>query len=257
MAAMPVDAPIVRLGRIHAHAVTFVQALDAIESLVKTRSGGYVLTPNVDHVCLADTDEGLREAYANAALSLVDGMPLLWLARALGTPLPEKVSGSDLVMPLCERAAQRGMSVYLLGARPGVGAKAAQVLTDTYPGITIAGVDAPPLGFEQDPAQNEAVLARIRAAKPDLLFVALGCPKQELWLAKHSAAYGPAVGLGIGATIDFIAGEVRRSPRVLSRLGLEWLYRLAKEPRRLAHRYLVRDRAIVGIAWRMWRKRSS
>lgn len=241
----------VRFGHIHADHMTFPGALDAIAERVTHGRGGFVVTPNVDHVCLAEESETLRDAYAHAALSLVDGMPLLWLARMLGHPLPEKISGSDLVRPLLKKAAQKQWRVYFLGGVQGVGQLAADKLRAEIPGLDIVGIDSPPLGFERDPEQNAAVLARINAAKPHLILVALGCPKQELWMDQNAAAYGPALALGIGATLDFIAGKVTRAPHWMSQVGLEWVYRLFQEPKRMYQRYLVRDRAIGRIAWRM------
>jgi N-acetylglucosaminyldiphosphoundecaprenol N-acetyl-beta-D-mannosaminyltransferase len=243
------------LGTIHADRVTFAAALDRIAALVTDGHGGYVLTPNVDHVVLADSDARLRAAYRDASLSLVDGMPLVWLSRALGATLPEKISGSDLVRPLAALAASRGWRLYLLGGMPGIAERAAAILTAEHPGLAIAGTDAPPLGFDTDPAANARVLERVRAARPHLLLVALGCPKQELWMHAARDGYAPAVALGIGASLDFIAGAVRRAPSWMSRAGLEWLYRLAQEPRRMAARYLGRDLEILPIAWRAWRRR--
>jgi N-acetylglucosaminyldiphosphoundecaprenol N-acetyl-beta-D-mannosaminyltransferase len=240
----------VRLGRIFADDLTFDGALDACVHLARSGRGGFVVTPNVDHVVLAEHDPALLAAYDEAALSLVDGMPLLWLARLGRTPLPEKISGSDLAEPLAARAAAEGLSVYFLGARQGVGQRAADALVARHPGLEVAGVYSPPLGFEKDPEATADVIARVADAAPAFVFVALGCPKQELFMHQHFREMAPAVLLGIGATLDFLAGEVRRAPAVLSRLGLEWAYRLAKEPRRMASRYLGRDLEIAPIAVR-------
>lgn len=242
-----------KLGRIHADHLTFAQALDEIVAAARRGEGGFVVTPNVDHVVLAEDDEELVACYREALLSLVDGMPLLWLSRVLGHPLPEKISGSDLVAPLCARAAEEGLGVYLLGAREGVGARAAERLIAEHPGLKVVGVHSPPLGFEKDPDVLDHTLARVREAHPHLVLVALGCPKQEKFMRAHARHLAPAVLLGIGATLDFLAGEVRRAPAWMSRAGLEWAYRLAQEPTRMAERYLVRDRAIGGIAARMLR----
>lgn len=243
----------VRLGRLHADDVCFAGALEEIMALVREARGGFVVTPNVDHVVLAERDEELRAAYERAALSLVDGMPLVWLSWLMGHPLPEKISGSDLVWPLLARAEREDLRVFLLGARDGVGARAAERMRERHPRLDIVGVESPPLGFEQDPAHVAHVVERVRQASPHLVLVALGCPKQELFMRAHEQALAPAVLLGVGASLDFIAGEVRRAPPWMSRAGLEWLYRLTQDPRRLASRYLVRDRAIVGIALRMLR----
>ena len=243
----------VRLGHIHADVLTFAGSLEAIAELVARGEGGFVVTPNVDHVCLAETSMPLRDAYRRAALSLADGMPLLWLARAMRHPLPEKVSGSDLVEPLMARAAAAGWKVFLLGGAADVGPRAAEILRARHRGLNIVGTLSPPLGFDRDPVQNGRVISAIAAAGTHVLLVALGCPKQELWMAAQEKSLRPAVALGIGATLDFIAGRVRRAPAWMSSSGLEWVYRLGQEPKRMAQRYLVRDRAIAGIALRMMR----
>lgn len=244
----------VRLGRLYADELTFQEALDAIVARARGAEGGFIVTPNVDHVVLAEDNDALRAAYDEAFLSLVDGMPLLWLAKLLGHPLPEKISGSDLVEPLLARAEREGLRVYFLGAKDGVGKRAADKLLVRYPELDICGVESPPFGFENNEALLEEVLARVREARPHVVLVALGCPKQELFMRAHARALSPAVLLGIGATLDFLAGEVQRAPSWMSRAGVEWLYRLAQEPRRMASRYLVRDRAIVRIARDMLRQ---
>jgi N-acetylglucosaminyldiphosphoundecaprenol N-acetyl-beta-D-mannosaminyltransferase len=242
------------LGTIHADCVTLAEALDVISRLVAEGRGGYVVTPNVDHVVLAEEHEGLRAAYRDASLSLLDGKPLFWMSRALGQPVPEKVSGSDLVWPLMERAAERCWRVYFLGGMPGVGEAAREVLLRRLPSLQVVGMDAPPVGFERDPSALAGVLERARASRPDLVLVALGCPKQELFMHAHRVALAPAVALGIGASLDFVSGRMRRAPAWMSRAGLEWLFRLSQDPRRLATRYLVRDPAIVGVFLRMLRQ---
>lgn len=251
MTAEPERVP---LGRIHAHRLRFDEALDAIVALAKAGAGGTVLTPNVDHVVLAEHDDALVAAYAGASLSLVDGKPLVWLGRLLGRPFPDKISGSDLVEPLAERAAREGLPLFLLGAKEGVGARAAAALSSRYPSLRVAGVLAPPLGFDADVEHNRAVVAKVCAARPALVLVALGAPRQERWIEAHRHALAPAVLLGIGGTLDFLAGEKVRAPRLLSELGLEWAFRLAQEPRRMAERYLVRDRAFFRIALRTVRE---
>jgi N-acetylglucosaminyldiphosphoundecaprenol N-acetyl-beta-D-mannosaminyltransferase len=241
------------MGRIHVDAHTFDGAIDAIVELCRAGRGGSVLTPNVDHVCMAETDPALKAAYDAASLSLLDGKPLQWLAQGMGRPVPGKISGSDLLRPLCARAAREGLSCFFLGGVDGVAQKAADILVQENPGLVVAGCYSPPFGFEKDPDKDAAVVERVRAAKPNLLFVALGAPKQELWMTKHRDVLEPAVSLGIGASLDFVAGVVKRAPAWMSDVGLEWAYRLAQEPRRMYQRYLVRDRAFVGIAWRTWR----
>jgi len=242
----------VRLGEIYAHALTFSEALDEVTELVSARKGGYIVTPNVDHVVQAEHSEEMRAAYHEASLSLVDGQPLIWLSKLMGEPLPEKISGSDFVPRILSVAAHKSWRVFFLGAAEGVGAKAAEVTQRTEPSLQIT-VHSPSFGFENDPAEAAKVLKMIREAKPDLLVMALGCPKQELLMRCWKHELTPTVAIGAGATLDFIAGNVQRSPAWMSAAGLEWLYRLAREPRRLAHRYLVRDTEIIKVAWRMLR----
>jgi N-acetylglucosaminyldiphosphoundecaprenol N-acetyl-beta-D-mannosaminyltransferase len=243
----------VRFGKIFADELTFAETIERVIARAKAGEGGYVLTPNVDHVCLAEEDPELVEAYEHCFLSTVDGQPLVWLARAMGHPLPEKISGSDLVHPLVGRAAEEGVSVFFLGAREGIGQRAADRLARDHPGLEVAGVYSPPLGFEEDPEALERTINAVNEAKPGIVLVALGCPKQEKFLYRHRDHLEGAVSLGIGATLDFLAGEVERAPRWMQGAGLEWAYRLGKEPRRMYDRYLVRDRAIARISARMMR----
>lgn len=241
-----------RLGHLEVDPLTMAQAVDEVERLVGGGGGGLVVTPNVDHVVIAERDAEFRAAYAGAALSLADGMPLLWAARLLGRPLPEKVSGSDLVLPLAERAAARGWRVYLIGAGPGVALEAARRLTARL-GLLVVGTDAPRIRLDGSPDDTAQALLRIQEARPDLVLVAFGAPKQEVWAHRHRAALGAAVVVGIGASLDFIAGTARRAPRWISRAGLEWLFRLLSEPRRLWRRYLVDDPRFAVVVWRTWR----
>jgi N-acetylglucosaminyldiphosphoundecaprenol N-acetyl-beta-D-mannosaminyltransferase len=240
----------VRFGELWVDSLTFAEALDEIEALVAAGRGGSVFTPNVDHVVNVDADPSFRDAYAAASLSLADGQPLVWSSRLLGAPLPEKVSGADLVVPLMERAASKRWRVYLLGGGAGVAEKAAKVLREKL-GVDVVGWAAPRISLEPDPAEEELV-ERIRETKPDLLLVALGAPKQELWLHRTGPRLRPTVGLGIGAALDFIAGA-RRAPRWISRAGLEWLFRLLQEPRRLSRRYLLNDPKFLLILYRTLR----
>lgn len=243
----------IRLGKIHADCLTFNEALNAIELLIEAGEGGFVVTPNVDHVVLAEHDERLRDAYADAALSLADGMPLIWMSRILGSPLPEKISGSDLVVPLIRRAATLKKSVYFLGSAPGVGEEAGRRLRQDIESLNIVGIDSPPFGFDQDETEEQRTMQKVVDAKPDVVLFALGCPKQELLMHKWHKKLAPSILLGIGASLDFLAGHVKRSPKWMSKMGLEWVYRLSQDPQRLAKRYLGRDLAILPIFLRMLR----
>jgi N-acetylglucosaminyldiphosphoundecaprenol N-acetyl-beta-D-mannosaminyltransferase len=252
----------VRIGRIWVDAVARAEALETIRRLVDTHQGGAVFTPNVDHILMAETNREFRLAYRRASLVLADGVPIIWASKLLGAPLPEKLSGSDMVLPIARLAASQRWRVYLLGGNSGVARLAAERLSKRE-GVLIVGVDDAFIRLERADPEQHKVLDRIRDAKPDLLFVALGAPKQELWIARHRAELGPTVAIAVGASLDFVAGTLRRAPRWISTAGLEWLYRLVQEPRRLWRRYLLRGPRVVPVlirgmtsdrATRVWRQ---
>jgi N-acetylglucosaminyldiphosphoundecaprenol N-acetyl-beta-D-mannosaminyltransferase len=219
--------------------LTTDEALDRVDEMVAAgRATGrvhQVATVNADFVVNALHDPELRRILQRADMTTADGMPIVWGGRLLGAPLPDRVTGVDLIPPLAGRAAERGYSLFLLGARPGVAARAAEKLVARNPGLRIAGVLSPPQSplVEMDPG----LVAEINAACPDILLVAFGNPKQEKWIAMHAPALRVPVCIGVGGTLDFIAGETRRAPRWMRQRGLEWLFRLAQEPRRLWRRY--------------------
>jgi N-acetylglucosaminyldiphosphoundecaprenol N-acetyl-beta-D-mannosaminyltransferase len=245
----------VNVGGVPIDAVTLGEAILAIDALVVAGKGGTVFTPNVDHVVEFEQNAALRAAYEAVDLSLVDGMPVLWASRLLGRPLPEKVSGSDLLEPLIVHAAARNWRVFLLGGAEGVADLAAERLTAAHPGLTIAGTLSPRIDMREPATARLAIVDAVKRTLPHLVFVALGAPKQELLIHETRGALAPAVLLGLGASLDFIAGTLPRAPRWVSRAGLEWAFRLGREPRRLWRRYLVRDpRFLVILAKAMLAK---
>lgn len=239
------------LGKVPVDVVTFAEALDAVERLVVARDGGFVFTPNVDHVVTVEDNPEFASAYARASLSLADGMPIVWASRLLGQPLPERVAGSDLIMPLLERAGLKGWRVYFLGAGPGVAEKAAVIARERW-GTNVVGTDAPMVNLS-DTAQIDRIADQLKQARPDLVLMAFGAPKQELLIDRIAERVKPAVLLGIGAGLDFIAGTISRAPELMRRAGLEWLYRLSQEPGRLWRRYLVNDPKFLVILLRTLR----
>jgi N-acetylglucosaminyldiphosphoundecaprenol N-acetyl-beta-D-mannosaminyltransferase len=243
----------VRIGQLDVDAVTFAEALKRIGELVEGRHGGAVFTPNVDHVVKAERHPEFRRAYSRADLALADGMPLVWASRLLGSPLPEKVSGSDLAVPLIRLAAERRWRVYLLGGGPGVAEEARKKLTREV-GAVVVGTNSPVIGADGTDENSKQTLERLAAARPDLVLVAFGAPKQELWIDRFAEQLGPAVAVGVGGSLDFITGQVRRAPAWMSRAGLEWLFRLLQEPRRMWRRYLVEDPAFILIVARTRRQ---
>ena len=203
--------------------------------------GGWVVTPNVDICRQLRHDPAARALVSGASLVVADGMPLIWASRLRGDPLPERVAGASLIFTLSAAAAASGKSVYLLGGEPGVPARAAAKLARRYRGLLVAGVDAPPFGFDRQPGEIEAIAAKLAQAKPDIVFVGLGFPKQEHLIAALAPALPAAWFIGCGAAIPFAAGTLPRAPRWMQPLGLEWIHRLISEPRRLLRRYLVND----------------
>lgn len=235
-----------RVGLLELDVLSRSEAIDAIVRLVREGRGGTVFTPNVDHIVQAQHDPAFREAYARTTLSLVDGTPVLWAARLLGTPLPEKLSGSDMFEPLLQRAAEERLRVVLLGGGPGVAEVAATNLRARFPQLQIVDTLAPRLGLSVTD-EEVACVERLVQAKADLIFVCLGAPKQELFSDRNRQLLAPAVLVGFGAAVDFAAGTVPRAPGWVSRAGLEWAFRLGREPRRLAARYLLRDPEFLKI----------
>ncbi|MBI4004249.1 MAG: WecB/TagA/CpsF family glycosyltransferase [Candidatus Omnitrophica bacterium] len=232
--------------------VTMPQALERIDGLVRQPGRRYVMTPNIDAVVRWPKDPEFRDAYQRAALIFADGMPIVLASRLLGSPLKERIAGSDLFPRLCRQAAERGHSVFFLGGQDGVAEQAARNLRGRFPSLRVVGCYAPPIGFQFDAAEHERMVQRVNSARPDLLFLALGCPKQEKWIAKHIHELEVKVAVCVGAAIDFEAGTVRRAPRWMQRSGLEWLWRLVREPRRLWRRYLIEDTAFVGLFLSEW-----
>ena len=186
-------------------------------------------------------DRGLRDLVASASLVVADGMPLLWAAKLLGDPLPARVTGASLIFSLTEAAARHGLSIYLLGGDPGVPAQAGEALAARYPGLVVAGSGSPEVGREPSPATVAAVRAQLTAAKPDIVYVGLGFPKQERLITAVSSALPGSWFISCGAAIPFAAGALPRAPQWMQQSGLEWAFRLLSEPRRLFRRYVVDD----------------
>jgi N-acetylglucosaminyldiphosphoundecaprenol N-acetyl-beta-D-mannosaminyltransferase len=255
---MPPDSapfPRVELGGLRFHACTLAQTVDWIASRVADRRTTYAISPNVDGLCRFHRYPDIREDYLKAHLVLADGMPLVWLSRWMGQPLPERVAGSDLIVELCRVASEKGFRIYLLGAEPGVGDEAKRRLEQRFPGICVCGVDAPPFGFENVPEQWTAVLDRIRTVKPDILFVALGSDRQKRFITRTMDAFDIPFRMGVGASIDFLAERQKRAPGWVRCTGAEWLWRLASDPRRLFGRYILEDFPFfLRLAWDTFRR---
>jgi N-acetylglucosaminyldiphosphoundecaprenol N-acetyl-beta-D-mannosaminyltransferase len=247
------NVPLVTVWGLPLSRLTRAETVDRVESLIARGRPCFFITANLHYAMLADCDPGLAAVNRQAEFLVADGMPLVWCSRLRKHRLPERVAGADLVYQLCQRAADRGHRIFLLGGQPGVAEEAAAKLCERFPGLQLAGIASPP--FRQlNTAEHSELIDRIRRARPDLLLVAFGQPKGELWLGENCEALGVPVCVQMGATLDFVAGRIRRAPRWLQWMGLEWLFRAAQEPRRLGPRYLADllflGRAVLRDVWR-------
>ncbi len=215
--------------------------LDYIFGELSRGRGGWLVTANLDFLRRHVKDPRDRSTYAAADLRVADGMPLVWASKLRGTPLPERIAGSSLVLPLCQRAASEGVSVYLLGGETRANEEAAQRLLDECPGLTFAGRSAPRVSAEPSPEEITQLRESLLAARPRIVLVAFGSPKQERVIAALKAELPDAWWIGVGISLSFLAGHVQRAPVLVQQLGLEWVHRLVQEPRRLFRRYVVED----------------
>ena len=230
--------------------LTMDEAVLAAGDLIKKGGPTFIVTPNVDHLVLLEQHKELRDAYEQADLVFSDGMPIVWFSKLFGTPIKEKISGSDFFPKLCEYAAGKGYKMFFLGAAPGVAEAAAQKLVESYRSLQIVECYSPSLDFENKPEEMKYIDDRIAATKPDILVVALGCPKQEILIAKNKSRWNVPLSIGVGASLDFVAGKVKRAPRWMSNHGLEWLYRMSQEPVRMFRRYVLRDWRFLKLLWK-------
>jgi exopolysaccharide biosynthesis WecB/TagA/CpsF family protein len=213
-------------------------ALNRLRTAIRGARLFHVSTINLDFVVRAQHDPDVLRIFWRSDLNLADGAPVVWLGRLLGADMPARVAGADLVPALMGEAARAGARVFLLGGEGGVAGVAANRLLELYPGIQIAGTYEPRRAPVES-MDNREILARIEAAKPDVLLVAFGNPKQERWIDLHRDQLTVSVAIGVGCVFDLLAGRSNRAPRWMQNAGLEWLYRLAREPRRLIGRYLI------------------
>jgi N-acetylglucosaminyldiphosphoundecaprenol N-acetyl-beta-D-mannosaminyltransferase len=238
--------PVAVLG-LPLNSLTSGEAIDAIERLVLSGGMHQVSPVNLDVWLNSLSDPHLHRIMAGCSMAFPDGMPLVWVSRLLGCPLEERITGVDLVPSLAELSARKGYSIFLLGGRKGVAERATRLLERTYPGVRIVGSYAP--SHENLPRTDQSeIVNRIHSAKPDILLVAFGNPKQEKWIWAHLRSLGVPVAMGIGGSLDILVGDMRRAPRWIQQCGLEWLMRLVQEPARLGPRYL---RDFLGLARRL------
>jgi len=226
----------VNLLGVPVHAVSHARALQQIECWIAAPDRPrLIMTPDSTALMQARSTHGLRRAYEHADLVTADGTGLVWASRQLGCPLPERVTGIDLLSVLCERSAAKQHRVYLLGGRPGVALEAAQRLHRRHPGLSVVGTHH---GYFTDD-ESERIVGEINACKPDLLLIGMGVPRQEIWMSCHGHRLATPVVMGVGGSLDVLAGRVRRAPAAWQSLGLEWLWRAVQEPHRLCRARLI------------------
>lgn len=235
-------------------AVTLVEAVDRIESLIDRGTPSYVITANLNYVMLHHRQQEMRPITQGADLILADGQPIVWRSKLGGTALPERVAGSEMIYHLAERASQNGWGIYFLGGEPGVAEACADKLVDLYPGLKVAGVESPP--FRKLTAEEQADQdRRIRESDAKLLLVAFGQPKGERWIHEHYERLAVPVSIQLGASFDFIAGTATRAPQIYQKLGLEWAYRMMSDPRRLVPRYAANAWFLLGALVEDWKRK--
>lgn len=251
-------------NRVHLFGV-YIDLLSMVEtvSIIQTwlasdeTSCKFVVTPNVDHIVKVQTDSGLQAAYKQAALIVTDGKPVVWAANLLGVSIPGTVPGSDLVPAIFDdaQASKTPLTVFLLGAMPGVAERAKAVIHAKWPLVKVVGTLSPPFGFDKKEADSKAICSIVNASNADLLVLGLGAPKQEIWITRYAPMLTVKAALCVGATIDFLAGEKARAPMWMRKLGLEWLHRMLSEPKRLAKRYFVDAIVFPKLVFNEWRSR--
>ena len=231
----------VRLAGVDIHALDQQGVIDYLIDSLAAGRGGWLVNPNIDVLRQIERDPAVRDLVSRATLVVSDGAPVEWAAWIAGTPLPPRVPGSSLIWALSRAAAANGRSIYLLGGAPGIAERAGVALAAAAPGLKVAGAHCPPLGFEDDAARQEEIRRALADANPDIVFCGLGFPKQERLMDQLATAFPRTWFIGSGASLTFAAGEVARAPEWMQRAGIEWVFRLVSEPRRLAKRYLVDD----------------
>lgn len=213
------------------------EILDHIDYCVERKTPCHIVGVNVDQALRVIEDKYSHEIFDNAEIVFTDGKPIIWMAKWLKRPIVEKVSGPDLLLLICERAAKKGEKIFLLGAGPGVAAQAAENLLASYPGLQCAGTYSPPFGFEKDPVEIEKIVTMLKGSGADQLFVGMGSPKQDIFIYENMGKYQIPVSYSMGAALDFIGGGAKRAPKWMCDHGLEWLHRMLGNPKRLAKRY--------------------
>lgn len=240
--------------------LTMNEAVDYVSTWIKFAESNckFIVTPNVNCVVQLSKNQAYRDAFESAAMVVVDGKPVVWTARLMGEEIPGTVTGSDLVPAIFQYfhdSADDELKVFLLGAMPGVAEIAAKNIERTYQYVKVVGLYSPPFGFEKDAVECERICQLISESGADFLLIGLGAPKQATWVNQYSSQLPVKVAICAGATIDFLAGNKPRAPKWMTNIGIEWLFRMVTEPRRLAKRYAGDALVFPGLVWKEWTSR--
>ena len=236
----------VRVDDVAFDKVTMRETVSRIVAMARKRDRArYVCTGNLDHLVIVSRDEGFKAAYDGADLVVADGAPIVWLSKLAATDeqaiLPERVAGSDLFWELSKASSETGIRLFFLGGVPGSAARSAQIVEKRYPGAKIVGTYCPPFETFNTEEEQRRIREIVRSARPDVLLVAFGAPKQEKWIAANKDLLGVPVSIGVGGSFEMAAGMLKRAPKWVQKAGLEWFYRFAQQPKRLFQRYFVDD----------------
>lgn len=234
--------------------LTAQEILDHVDKCIAEKKPKHFVGINVDQAIRVIENEYSKKIFDNAEIVFTDGKPIMWMAKGLKTPIVEKVSGPDLMLLLCERAAQKHYKIFLLGCAEGVAAKAAYELEKKYPGLECVGTYSPPFGFEKDSRELNKIISLLKNSGADQLFVGMGSPKQDIFIYENMEKYQIPVSYSMGAAIDFIGGSVKRAPKWMSDIGLEWFHRMMQNPQRLIKRYW-KDMKIIRYYWKYKREK--
>lgn len=239
---------------IHIDNLTLEETVKSIFTMIQKKTPVHIVGVNVDQYLLTKKNKYSKKIFDEAALVFVDGKPIVPMARLLGYKIEQRTTGPDLMEILCKEGAQYKYSIFLLGAAPGVAQKCGEILEEKYPGIRIAGSYSPPFGFEKNKDEMEKIINMLRDSRADMLFVGMGSPKQDIFIYENKEQYQIPVSFSMGAALDFIAGNIKRAPRWMINIGLEWLYRVSQDPKRLWKRYFINDMYILPLFIREWIK---
>lgn len=237
----------IRLFDLDFSCVTLTQMINELRKIIESGKKTFIQTVNVDHLILMQEDRNFREITKSADYITCDGTPILWVSKLKKRKLPERVTGADLTLEICRKSAVNNFKIFILGAAPQVAEKAKREAKRMYPNVMIKGCYSPEEYELKDEEKNEKICKMINRSGANILLIALGAPKQEKWYWENRGLLKVNVAIGVGAAIDFLAKEKRRAPAWIGKIGLEWLYRLLHEPKRLWKRYLVRDMRFIPL----------